>query len=92
MTDLDTLKEFARWLAGWAFFGWLIASGIAGYLNASPYGRDSSDEPGWFGKRSNVKPITDQLTSCQYLLSEKGGITPRLDKYGRHICTKGTAP
>lgn len=48
-------------------------------------GRDDTDPP---GDRSDLKILTDHLTGCQYLTTGKGGITPRLDKDGRHMCNK----
>lgn len=38
------------------------------------------------GERSGVSLYTDHLTGCQYLGTLFGGITPRLDQHGNHIC------
>lgn len=51
---------------------------------------DDTDSPA--GQRSNMELLTDHGTGCQYLLSEGGGLTPRLDASGKHICVpKGGA-
>ena len=37
--------------------------------------------------RSGMQLYTDSLTGCQYLEAGMiGGITPRLDRDGKHIC------
>lgn len=45
---------------------------------------DSTDS--LYGGRSGVKLRTDYGTGCQYLETSFGGITPRLDAQGEHIC------
>lgn len=45
-------------------------------------GRDATDG----AQRSGVALRTDAATGCDYLLSPWGGITPRLDRAGKHIC------
>lgn len=47
-----------------------------------PY--DSTDRP---PVRSGMGLHIDSLTGCHYLSRWLGGITPRLDNEGRHICT-----
>lgn len=54
----------------------------------TPFWRDDTDEPGWFGTRSGVKIVTDHKTGCQYLYASRGGLTPRLDSDGKHICER----
>jgi len=49
----------------------------------STIGKDDSDPPGWFTRRSGVIVRTDNLTGCQYLVDH--GITPRLDKNGKQV-------
>lgn len=44
---------------------------------------DNSDPPN--GGRSGMSVFTDYLTGCQYL-SQRGTLTPRLDKNGKQIC------
>ena len=46
--------------------------------------RDDSDAID--GPRSNMQPLTDHLTGCQYLTTRWGGITPRMSDEGRQIC------
>lgn len=48
--------------------------------------RDDSDPP---DGNSGMKPRTDHRTGCQYLTTSYGGITPRLDHNGKHICEGG---
>lgn len=55
---------------------------LAGLLG---YGMDNSDASAW--NRSGLKLHTDYLTGCQYLQAPNGGLTPRLDATGGHICT-----
>jgi len=57
------------------FFLWLF-----GLL---PVNRDESDAS---GRGGGVKAVTDDLTGCQYLGFQNGGITPRMDAQGRHLC------
>lgn len=59
----------------------LIALGI-GAIFSSPT-HDDSDPP---GGRSGMRPLTDHRTGCQYLTVPGGGVTPRLDQDGKHIC------
>lgn len=33
-----------------------------------------------------MKIYTDAMTGCEYLSSQTGGLTPRLDKNAKHIC------
>lgn len=47
----------------------------------APY--DSTDQP---NKRSGLVLSIDALTQCQYLSKPFGGLTPRLDADGTHIC------
>lgn len=49
-------------------------------------GRDDTDPP---NGRSDMKILTDHETGCQYLAGARGGLTPRLDERGRHICKQG---
>jgi len=55
-------------------------------LDFSPFNRDDSDRGKRGNGRSGVKVITDDLTGCQYLEFQNGGITPRMDAQGRHLC------
>jgi len=60
-------------IEGWWRPGfWLcIALAVILLINVSPYGRDDTDEPGWFGKRSDLSLYTDYKTGVQYV---KAGI------------------
>lgn len=49
-------------------------------LAAGRYNRDSTDGT----SRSGMRPHTDNATGCQYLSVKGGGITPRIDAYGKH--------
>lgn len=46
-------------------------------------GRDSTDGE----RRSGMSLHVDAMTGCHYLASQYGGMTPRLDERGRHVCT-----
>lgn len=76
---LEELKAYTRWFGGWVLFAILFQVAFA----QTPFGRDDSDEQGWFGKRSGAEIVTDARTGCQYFKS--GGITPRLDVTGKQI-------
>lgn len=47
--------------------------------------RDDTDPA---GGRSGMHLRTDALTGCQYLSEPRGGITPRVDRSGRHMGCK----
>ena len=47
-----------------------------------PVGRDDTDGE----SRSGLRLRTDARTGCQYLESTGGGLTPRLDRNGKHVC------
>lgn len=57
-------------------------------VSASPLGRDNSDRQEWFSPRSGLKVSTDELTGCQYFVGPSGGVIPRVDGKGRHVCTR----
>lgn len=46
--------------------------------------RDSTDSN---STRSGLKLHVDAKTGCHYLSTARGGITPRYDRDGTHICT-----
>lgn len=68
-------------------FGAIMGVGIlaAGFILDAAIERptDSTDST---EARSGMGLHTDALTGCQYLSTPKGGITPRLDASGRHLC------
>lgn len=37
-------------------------------------------------RRSGMMSSVDAQTGCHYLRAPAGGITPRMDKEGRHVC------
>lgn len=78
MTETDKLAKLIRHCLIWFSFIWLIA------LITPLYWLQSADETDSPDKRSGVRLITDYGTGCQYL--QRGGITPRLDADGNHIC------
>ena len=51
-------------------------------LHFLPIGKDSTDGE----KRSGMELHIDAQTGCEYLEGTRGGMTPRLDKSGNHIC------
>jgi hypothetical protein len=53
-------------------------------LNFFKVGWDSTDGE----SRSGLGLHTDNLTGCQYLSSSRGGLIPRLDSDGTHICNR----
>ena len=59
---------------------------IGSLAEFTPFGRDDSDPTKGWGARSGLKIYTDHRTGCQYLSTASGGLTPRLDKHGQHIC------
>ena len=38
------------------------------------------------GIRSNLTILVDHGTGCEYLKSVSGGLTPRINPQGKHIC------
>ena len=48
--------------------------------------KDATDPP---NGRSNLDLLIDHETGCHYLRANGGGITPRLNANGKHICEKG---
>lgn len=56
-----------------AVFGWLLPTPV-----------DATDKS--VSVRSGVNLITDYGTGCQYLETNSGGLTPRMNAEGRHIC------
>jgi len=48
------------------------------------FATDDTDRGKW--TRSGMSLYTDYGTGCQYLGKIFGGITPRVDKDGKHIC------
>jgi len=49
--------------------------------------KDDSDPPNGF---SNMTPLTDHLTGCQYLRVSGGGVVPRMDGQRQVGCRIGS--
>lgn len=75
----------------WRLAGFLFVIGSAGGLLGLcinlliPVERDATDPP---NGRSSMKLLVDHETGCHYLSVSGGGITPRLDADGKHICRR----
>lgn len=82
----STVWEILSTLAFWYFIA-IIAVSIANKCigKYTDIGRDDTDQP---GGRSDMVVLTDHQTGCQYLMGAHGGLTPRLDADGKHICNK----
>lgn len=78
--ELEVLKAWTEWVMGWV----LLLFIVSWLISLLPFGRDDTDGP--WPNRSGIKVVTDAKTGCQYLAHERGGLTPRLDAEGRHIC------
>ena len=62
----------------------LISIVIVGGLRAHHQPpRDDSDP---IDGRSNMSVLTDALTGCQYLTTQRGGITPRWTRDREQVC------
>lgn len=59
-----------------------VLIGVA-LLSALPFLKDDFDPT---NGRSGLKIYTDHRTGCQYIGAGSGGLTPRLDANGKHIC------
>jgi hypothetical protein len=75
---METYKQIKKDLIGLCVFILLLKLAWA----VLPIGRDDTDGDA----RSGLKLRTDARTGCQYLESRGGGLTPRLDRNGRHVC------
>jgi hypothetical protein len=88
---IQEIFEGAAWnVIGKLALIWLVAVitvTVANYLLATytEIGRDDTDPP---RGRSNMKILIDHQTGCQYLMSARGGLTPRLDESGRLMYSK----
>lgn len=65
------------------FFASVTVTGMARCTTAT----DSTDAGP--SQRSGMNLRIDYGTGCQYLETSRGGITPRLDDRGNHICGAG---
>lgn len=81
---MSTLRSFLV-VIGALTMTWIAAKEMDAAIFAQwGYGRDSTDSVG----RSGLGLRTDALTGCEYLISPYGGLTPRLDMDGQHICRR----
>jgi hypothetical protein len=64
-------------LAAWALYA------LMEYFFPTPY--DDTDAP---PKRSGMVHYVDYGTGCEYIAPRLGGLTPRLNAEGKHICER----
>lgn len=76
---MDTYEKFKKDLFKFVMLVWIVVL-LLDYFHV---GWDSTDGD----ERSGLKLHIDNLTGCQYLSTSRGGITPRLDKNAKQICT-----
>lgn len=69
--------------SGIILFVVVLFAGLGLALFKSYVERDDSDPP---NGHSQLIVRRDHLTGCEYLETSQGGIAPRLDLKGRHIC------
>lgn len=89
----DPTEEFGRKLMSGAMYEigkWMILAAIGlailgAVRSRLGYGWDDSDDRA-AGVHSELRPLIDHRTGCQYIRVTGGGITPRLDGRGRQIC------
>lgn len=61
---------------------WLMGMTAVILWNLLPFNYDDTDS---WPRKSGASVIVDARTGCEYL-SAKGGMTPRMDGQGKHIC------
>jgi hypothetical protein len=97
MTDAEFTKVYTRavasgvkdallWLIGLILIAQVALALVNRVIASSDFERDDTDPA---GGRSDMRILTDARTSCQYLMASRGGLTPRLDKDGKHMCEGG---
>jgi hypothetical protein len=84
-SNLEVYIMFKKDLSNYAFK--VVVSGIIiiGLYSILPSTTDSTDD-GVFD-RSGMSLRIDHQTGCHYLGGAGGGLTPRLNKDGTHVCT-----
>lgn len=69
------------------------AGALAVFVARALTPKDDTDPP---NGRSGMVLRTDALTGCQYLATPgilgHSALTPRLDEYGNHVCSKAVVP
>jgi len=76
------MQKFFGYLLRFAFgllMGWLLMAYLLGDLEY-----DTTDNG---SNRSGLALYIDNKTGCHYLGTAHGGLTPRLDSKGEHLCT-----
>lgn len=68
---------------------WGVTFAVGAALLWSFFGPRPSDDTDPPGGRSGLGLYTDARTGCQYLTRPGTGITPRVDREGKHICDGG---
>lgn len=76
---METYKAFKRDL----LFALVVFSLFQFLYSLTDFGKDDTDPP---EGRSGLAPRVDYKTGCQYLESSSGGLTPRMQKDGTHLC------
>ena len=61
----------------------VVVIAVVSFLSMHQTPRDNSDP---IGGRSNMSVLTDALTGCQYLATQRGGITPRMGADNKQVC------
>lgn len=65
-----------------AYVMWAGGAAIYALYSTMPVFKDDTDGD----KRSGMMLSVDAQTGCHYLRTQAGGITPRLNREGRHVC------
>lgn len=78
-------EKLAKLVYEWLWIFIFFATAVF-FVGLTPYSKDDTDIPGWGMHKSGVIPVKDHKTGCQYLRTSGGGITPRMDTNGNHIC------
>jgi len=66
---------------------YLFSIGV-GYLYGLIFADYDNTDDKQNGVRSGVELVIDHGTGCQYLQSQLGYLTPRMDKEGKQVCAK----
>lgn len=76
--------SFVNQLYAFLILAAIIFGTIVGtrYMLALPERNDTDPPDGYSG----LSVLIDTKTGCQYLATREGGVTPRLDKKGKHMC------
>lgn len=85
VSNLEVYEQFKKDLSNYVFKVVIIAVIIMIGYTLLPNTYDSTD--GGMFDRSGVSLRIDHQSGCHYLEGASGGITPRVDAEGNHICT-----